>query len=159
MVHASTISRILIWYQQAAGWNSGCSAGSRPSASDSEASISADEASLPPAGVNADADSERAPVEVPPTGFAVAQAPVSMGTFSIKDENLQAIIRNQVVLSELNNAAKLIDCFMGQDHSESSGSEPSGLYSHLGVWLQGEHSKTVKMLKARISVLSVALQF
>jgi hypothetical protein len=35
------------------------------------------------------------------TGFAVAQVPVSMGTFNIEDENVQDAFRNQLVLSEL----------------------------------------------------------
>lgn len=144
MVHASTISRILIWYQQAAGWNGGGSAGTLPSSSDSSSS--------------SDSGSEKSPMQVPPTGFAVAQVPLSMGTFRIEDENLQAVIRNQLVLSELKKAAKLIECFICQDFSETSGCGVTGLYSHLGVWLQGEHSKTVKMLRDRISDLNEALQ-
>ncbi|TVY56143.1 Aflatoxin biosynthesis regulatory protein, partial [Lachnellula cervina] len=88
MVHASIISRILIWYQQAAG-----STGSNAIAASSP-SGSASPSSFPPSEATTDADTASLPMLVQSTGFAVAQVPVSMGTFSIEDQNLQAIIRN-----------------------------------------------------------------
>jgi len=91
------------------------------------------------------------------TGFAVAQVPVSLGTFNIEDQNLQAAIRNQLVLSELKNIANLIERFKFQDYGESSDQGVASLYSHLGVWLQSEHSKTVRILRARLNELNRTL--
>jgi len=154
MVHASIISRILIWYQQAAGW-SGCSAWeTRPSAV---------ETSPPPGNESSssqsssEVDAASPPTLVQSTGFAVAQVPVSMGTFSVEDENMQDIFRNQLVLCELKKAANVIDLFTPQQLDECSANGVSGLYSHLGAWLRSEHLRTVRMLKARLSTLNKTL--
>ncbi|TAQ86952.1 hypothetical protein B7494_g4724 [Chlorociboria aeruginascens] len=113
MVHASIVSRILIWYQQAAGWTDRA------------------HSSSPIAGTNTTSSSSLTQA----TGFAVQQVPVSIGTFSIEDQNIQAAFRNQLVLSELKKMASLIDIFISQDSSESSANGVGGLYSHLGTWL------------------------
>ncbi|TVY23141.1 Fusarubin cluster-specific transcription factor [Lachnellula hyalina] len=126
MVHASIISRILIWYQQAAG-STGCNAMAASSPSGSASSSSS-----PPSGATTDTDTASSPMLVQSTGFAVAQVPVSMGTFNIEDQNLQAIIRNQLVLSELKKTADLIDRFTSHNYDESSGQGVTSLYSHLG---------------------------
>jgi hypothetical protein len=84
MVHASIISRILIWYQQAAGWTGSNSGGPLPSASASSASSSdVSSSSLPPSAIGASAGTAKAPTLAQSTGFVVAHVPVSMGTFSI----------------------------------------------------------------------------
>ncbi|KAF4627982.1 hypothetical protein G7Y89_g10170 [Cudoniella acicularis] len=114
MVHASIISRILIWYQQAAGWTGSSSSGPRPSTSSSPAP--------PPSGTAAGTSTSSPPTLVQVTGFAVEHVPVSIGTFSIEDQNVQANFRNQLVLSELKKTANLIDMFMSQDLGESSAS-------------------------------------
>ena len=93
------------------------------------------------------------------TGFAVAEVPVLMGTFNIEDQNLQAVIRNQLLLSELKKTGNLIDRFISQDYGESSGHGVTSLYSHLGVWLQSEYSKTVRILRLRLSALNKTLEF
>lgn len=158
MVHASIVSRILIWYQQAAGWTGSNSGGAPPDAlASSSPSSSASSSSSPPSGATADTETASSPMLVQSTGFAVAQVPVSMGTFNIEDQNLQAAIRNQLVLSELKKAATLIDHFTSQDYGESSDNGVTSLYSHLGLWLQNEYSKTVKILKARLSALNQTL--
>ncbi len=159
MVHASIISRILIWYQQAAGWSGSNSEGLPLYAlAASSPSGSASSSSSPPSGATADTDTANSPMLVQSTGFAVAQVPVSMGTFNIEDRNLQAAIRNQLVLSELKKTANLIDRFTSQNYGESSDHGVTSLYSHLGVWLQSEHSKTVRILSARLSALNKTLE-
>ncbi|KAE9378971.1 hypothetical protein N431DRAFT_433980 [Stipitochalara longipes BDJ] len=159
MVHASIISRILIWYQQAAGWTGGSSWDSRPNAVDASppsSSVSSSSPSLS-SGAATDTNTESPPTLVQSTGFAVAQVPVSMGTFNIEDENMQDIFRNQLVLSELKKAANVIDLFTSQQPGECSANGVASLYSHLGVWLRSEHLRTVRMLKSRLNTLNKTL--
>lgn len=136
IVHASIVSRILIWYQQAAEWTG---SSSRPP---------------PPTGASATSPSSL----VQATGFSVEHVPVSIGTFSIEDQKVQAAFRNQLVLSELKKTAKLIDMFTSQDLGESSSSGVAGLYSHLGTWLRSEYSRTIRILKSELSALKEDLE-
>ncbi|KAF2476003.1 uncharacterized protein BDR25DRAFT_339898 [Lindgomyces ingoldianus] len=141
MVHASIVSRILIWYQQAAGWSSSSSSEPQPSASASLSApccmpSSSSSSSEPPSGMAADTSKASSASLVQATGFAVEQVPVSMGTFGIEDQNVQAAIRAQLILSELKKMANLIDAFTSQDSVESSAHDVAGLYSHIGAWLR-----------------------
>ena len=136
MVHASIVSRILIWYQQAAGWTGSSAWGPRPSEL---------------------ADSNPSSL-VQATGFSVEHVPVSIGSFSIEDQKVQAAFRNQLVLSELKKIANLIDMFTSQDLGETSSSGVAGLYSHLGTWLRNEYSGTVRILKDKLTALKVDLE-
>jgi hypothetical protein len=92
------------------------------------------------------------------TGFSVEHVPISIGTFSIEDQKVQAAFRTQLVLSELKEIAKLIDIFTSQDMSESSSGGVAGLYSHLGTWLRSEYSRTVRILNSELSALKEDLE-
>lgn len=143
MVHASIVSRILIWYQQAAGWTGSSSWGPPPA--------SMVNSSLPPS----DTGESSVPSLVKATGFSVDNVPIAIGTFNIEDENMEAVFRNQLVLCELGRTAELIDMFPSQDSGESlAASCVSGLYSSLAVWLRSEHLRTVEILKSRLGLLS-----
>ncbi|KAH8674614.1 hypothetical protein BGZ60DRAFT_404400 [Tricladium varicosporioides] len=159
MVHASIVSRILIWYQQAAGWTGSSSWGPRPSASvDSATSSRMSPSPSPqsPSRIVAGTSATSSPSLVQATGFDVEHVPVSIGAFSIEDQNVQAAFRNQLVLSELRKTADLIEMFKNtsQDVGESSTGGSTSLYSHLGAWLQSEHSRTVTTLRSRLRTLN-----
>lgn len=163
MVHASIVSRMLIWYQQAAGWTGSSSWGCRPSAlANSSTSCRVPSTSSPrsPSRIVAGTSTTSSPSLVQATGFAVEHVPVSIGAFNIEDQNVQAAFRNQLVLSELKKAADLIEIFknISQDSDESSPSGSTGLYSHLGAWLQSEHSRTVKILRSKLRTLNETLE-
>jgi hypothetical protein len=161
MVHASIVSRILIWYQQAAGWTGSSSWGPQPSglvASPTSRPVSPS-SRPPPRSIIAAGTSTTSPSSlVQTTGFSVEQVPILIGTFSIEDQKVQAAFRNQLVLSELKKTANLIDMFTSQDLGESSSSGVAGLYSHLGTWLRDEHSRTVRTLKSKLSALREDLE-
>ncbi|KAL2072897.1 hypothetical protein VTL71DRAFT_12240 [Oculimacula yallundae] len=124
MVHASIVSRILIWYQQAAGLASISASVSRPDALTSSHSSFSQESST---------DCECEPLSLSQTtGFTVDHFPLSYGAFEVDDENMQAAFRNQLVLSELKKVAGLIETFTSQELAEGG----SALYLHLGTWLQ-----------------------
>jgi hypothetical protein len=156
MVHASIVSRLLIWYQQAAGWTGSSSWGARPSTiAEPSCRVSS---SASPMQQDTGTSTTISPSLVQATGFAVEHVPVSMGSFSIEDQNVQAVFRNQLVLCELKKTAKLIDIFISQDSGESTASGLAGLYSHLGAWLRSEHSRTVRILRSRLSALNEKLE-
>jgi hypothetical protein len=154
MVHASIISRILIWYQQAAGWTGDNSRWRRPSALAASSTSSSMFSSSSPRSRTADSDTSSPPSLVQTTGFAVENVPIVMGTFNIEDQIVLAAFRNQLILSELKNTVNLIDLFTSQDSCESSTNGVATLYSALGAWLRSELSRTVQMLKSRLSELN-----
>jgi hypothetical protein len=158
MVHASVVSRILLWYQQAAGWTCSNTWLSPPLAlASSPTSSSASPSSPSPYETTTDTDTTSTPTLAQSTGFVVEHVPVSMGIFSIEDQNVQAAFRDQLVLSELKKTASLIDLFAPQVSCESSTNGVAGLHAHLGAWLRGEHSRTVKVLTTRLSALNESL--
>lgn len=150
MGHASIVSRILIWYQQAAGWTGSSSWGAR-STTLSGASTSSSSPRSPPMVDHA----RNQPSLVQATGFSVEHVPLSIGRFSIEDENVQGAFRNRLVLSELKRIEELIKLFTSQDEGFSSASMPS-LYSHLGTWLQSEYTRTGTILRTRLRTLNEA---
>jgi hypothetical protein len=153
MVHASIISRILIWYQQAVGWSSNSTRSTWTSTSasaDSSTSRNMSPSSPLPAMAATGTGAATLPTLTQSTGFAVAQVPVTVGTFSVEDRNLQVALRGQFVLSELKKAASLIDLFSSQDSAESGVSCVASLCSYLGAWLRSEHSKIVRILRSRV---------
>ena len=157
MVHASIISRILIWYQQAAGSGSCEPRFSALATSSLSGGVSSSSPSRSEATV--DVDTSRVPTLVQSTGFTVAKVPISTGTFIIEDENVQNLFRNQLVLSEVKKAANVIDLFTSHDSGECSANGVASLYSHLGTWLRSEHLRIVGMLRARLSALNQTLDF
>lgn len=148
MVHASIVSRILIWYQQAAGWTGRVSPSSSSSSSPSPPPLSETEAG---------ASALHLPSLAQTTGFTVADVPVSMGTFSTGDQMVQAAFRDQLILGELKMTAGLIDMFISQDSGESANGV-ADLYSHLGIWLRSEHSRTVRLLRSRLGALNQTIE-
>ncbi|KAK3317008.1 hypothetical protein B0H66DRAFT_562623 [Apodospora peruviana] len=146
-VHASIVSRILIWYQQTAGWTGSSSWGPQPPSQSATHSAAADSK----------------PSLVQATGFSVEHVPVSVGTFNVEDQNIQAAFRVQLVLCELKKMAGLIDMFFTQD--QDSGPEGvygrggvASLYAHLGTWLRNEHGRTVRILKVRLRAFNENLE-
>lgn len=149
MIHASIISRILIWYQQAAGWTCSISSASRPHVpldTTERFSGSTSPSSTPNEVAGLDTPSLQTLPQT--TGFVVADVPAALGTFSIDDQRMQGAIRNQLVLSELSKMSTLIELFGSHFSVESSNNGMASLYTYTAAWLQTEYSKTVRHLKA-----------
>jgi hypothetical protein len=148
MVHASIVSRILIWYQQAAGWTGTSSESRLSELTDSSRGKNSPQMSSKTyntAPMNMQSLSQF-------TGFVVAQVPILMGSFGV-DQNLQAIFRYRLILSELNKVSDLIDQFISLNSYECTAIGLADLYPHLGRWLRCEHSRTVKFLESRLGAL------
>ncbi|KKY35155.1 putativelike c6 zinc cluster transcription [Diaporthe ampelina] len=167
MLYASITSKILMWYQLAAGcakpapatatatWDSfpppGSSRRHQPtpplSASSSPAATSAAPAS--PVGAGAQAHKGG--------GFVVTPMQFSAGAFSVDDEAAQEALRTQLLLSELRKAGNLIDllCLQGgsggragEAAAATAPGEVSDIYSALGTWLKCELNRTVGSLQS-----------
>ncbi|MCJ1366859.1 hypothetical protein MMC16_005989 [Acarospora aff. strigata] len=136
MLYASITSKILIWYQVAAGI--------KTSAFSSKAA-----AAPVPSAANG---STASPSEM---GSTVALMPITIGAFSLDEED-QESLRRQLLLSALRKAGQLIDTFMTR-HSEA-GDDLDGavgdLYATLGGWLKSELLRTIREMKqgARVGV-------
>ncbi|KAK3995117.1 hypothetical protein QBC44DRAFT_356804 [Cladorrhinum sp. PSN332] len=149
MVHASIISRILMWYQQAAGWASGSSGSTAREFIDlDDNGASGTFPSLARLGRDAD-DLTRA------TGYVVIAVPPSLGTFGIEDENMQARIGNQLILSEVEKMSGLIEVLGSHIpfNSSSPGNSVTGMHALVAAWIRKEHSDLVNYLKVRCAAL------
>lgn len=175
MLYASITSKILMWYQLAAG----CS---KPPAA---AATTATWDSFPPLGSHhhhhqptppLSASSSPAATSVTPAASPVGTTPTtagahhrsgsfvvtpmqfSAGAFSVDDEAAQEALRTQLLLSELKKAGNLIDllCVQGGGNcgrageaaaaAASPGGEVTDIYSALGTWLKCELNRTVGSL-------------
>lgn len=171
MLYASITSKILMWYQLAAG----CA---RPTAT-----TTATWDSFPPLGTShhqptppLSASSSPAATSVTPAASPVAAArqahhqggggggggrfvvtpiQVSAGAFSVDDEAAQEALRTQLLLSELKKAGNLIDLLCMQGGGGRAGEtaaapvgEGTDIYSALGTWLKSELNRTVGSLQS-----------
>lgn len=175
MLYASITSKILMWYQLAAG----CA---RPAATttatwdsfpplDGNGSSHQHNQPTPPMSASSSpAATSVTPATSPITahkganpgaaGFVVTPMQFSAGAFSVDDEAAQEVLRTQLLLSELRKAGNLIDllCMQGGSNSgrpgESTaaaavpGGEVTDIYAALGTWLKCELNRTVGSLQS-----------
>lgn len=135
MMHASILSRILMWYQQAAE--------PIPELDPSSTSNSTP-GTLTASSSDTSEDLTKA------TGFAVIDTPATLGTFSIDDSRLQVDIRNQVVLAELEKMSELIDLFSSHfTNAGGGGYGVAALYAHATGWIKDEYIRITQDLRDR----------
>ncbi|KAI0601611.1 hypothetical protein F4775DRAFT_405652 [Biscogniauxia sp. FL1348] len=169
-LYATILSRILHWYHQEAS-SSKSSARSPPS----EASIRA--GMSPPSSVfgsvcrspsswlsaATSTTNTTASGSSTPSG-AVARVPdmaptqMSMGCFSIDDQQVQTALRIQLLLGEMKRISCLIDAFTSRGSSGMDGptrGSVDALYKSLGSLLGGEHSSIVEMMRTRLKEVSI----
>lgn len=143
MLYASIVSKILMWYQLAAGctkpttsWDYLAALGSQPTPPLS-ASSSPSMAFVQPGS----------PV-VQSNQFVVTPMQFSVGAFSVDDESAQDALRKQLLLSELKKAGNLIDLLSIHGRDELATGEVNDVYSALGTWLRCELNRTISSLKS-----------
>ncbi|KAJ0110258.1 hypothetical protein J7T55_000691 [Diaporthe amygdali] len=153
MLYASITSKILMWYQLAAGcarpntattatWDS-----LPPLGSQTTPPLSA--SSSPSATCVSPASPVAAAAAAAQKGFVVTPMQFSAGAFSVDDEAAQEALRRQLLLSELKKAGNLIDllCLQGRGETAAPG-EVNDIYSALGTWLKCELNRTVGSLQS-----------
>ncbi|KAF7551410.1 hypothetical protein G7Z17_g5014 [Cylindrodendrum hubeiense] len=143
-LYASIISRVLLWYQQAAGYTQNASWGH-----------AIPDCSLGMGGAKgADAGAQYT------TGLAVAPAKMAIGTFNVDDLRIQTALKIQLLSGEMGRAGRLIDQFNslnagGQCRTdESNFGSIDRLYQSLHSWLRGEHSRIANMMRLKLRELN-----
>ncbi|PVH91002.1 hypothetical protein DM02DRAFT_478492, partial [Periconia macrospinosa] len=131
MLYSSITSKILTWYQIAAGV--------KPAAIFPSAPPSLSDASSPSSSVFA------SPLPTPGaehTTFDIQVKPLKIGVFEF-DEEQQAMLRRQVVLRELKKCGTLVDALVDWKGEGGKPAQSEFLYDVLGTWLKTELLKTL----------------
>lgn len=172
MLYASITSKILMWYQLAAGCSTRPAAASwdyfsaslggggfglqqtqptpplSASSSPSLAFVQPPTSSGAAAHANTSSSSSSSPVITQTNQFVVTPMQFSVGAFSVDDESAQEALRRQLLLSELKKAGNLIDLLSVQGRDELATGEVNDIYSALGTWLKCELNRTIAFLKS-----------
>ncbi|KAI0123644.1 hypothetical protein BJ170DRAFT_639895 [Xylariales sp. AK1849] len=175
MLYASIVSRILLWYQQAAWSATSTSTSAGTSSLPSTPAILAAQDPmllLSNSAMLKTFDAEAA--DDNSSGVSVLPTPVMVGTFQSDDRNLQTALTNCLLLSELRKVGSLIDSFIsigtGTSNSQTTGDAcPTGeefrtgvadasLFASLGTWLRTEHGRIVQKARSGLSVLDENLR-
>ncbi|KAH6645458.1 hypothetical protein BKA67DRAFT_113096 [Truncatella angustata] len=167
LLHASIISRILIWYHQGLSYSSSSSHTSSPSLIATALNTAVSPTNL----------LHKAPGMSPPSPWSTStvvsntstggsstptkmqgSTQVAMGSFITDDERVQASLRIQLLLSELTRLAVLIKDFASRgskaiDVSASGTINP--LYHSLGSWLLSEHASIMEIMRSRLMDFSI----
>ncbi|KAK4464790.1 hypothetical protein QBC42DRAFT_317632 [Cladorrhinum samala] len=148
MIHGSILSKILIWYQQAAGLQ--CSSDCLNPESRGLVELTG----MTPSGTFPPSRSDRASNDLAQTtGFIVTAVPASLGTFGIEDHKMQAKIRNHLILSEVEKMSSLVQLFESHISFDSPGSSAAGLHALTTAWIRKEYTDLVTFLKTERSSL------
>lgn len=145
MLHAAIVSRILMWYQQAAAASTSLAPGSTSSTS---ADDTGNATTCPTTTDSIGKDSTKNLTQT--TGFVVINTPPALGTFVIEDPKLQATIRTQAVLAEVEKMSDLIQLFTSHFAAMSSGGARAGvamLYAHAAAWIKDEYVRLLDDLR------------
>ncbi|KAK5989546.1 hypothetical protein PT974_11073 [Cladobotryum mycophilum] len=139
LLHASIISKIMLWYQQAAG------------CAESTSILSAT-----PAGVFGTGSGTSTPPLAHSTEVAVEPARMVIGTFNVDDQNIQTALKIQLLSGEMKKAGRLIDqltsynCDTQNPVQESGATDVNGLDKCLDSWLRVEQTRIVNMMRSKL---------
>ncbi|KAK2813664.1 hypothetical protein FQN50_000062 [Emmonsiellopsis sp. PD_5] len=141
LLYAAIISRILTWYQQAAGCTKNAirNPSTAPSTSDTS-------------WVKGTSESARSP------GPSVAPAKMVVGSFDVDGLREQTAIKLQLLSGEMRRAGHLIDQFIlhnsaGQCRTDDG--DVHSLYQSLNSWLKRDHLRIASMMRTELRELSI----
>jgi len=132
MLYSSITSKLLTWYQIAAGVNVTASARAPPSLSSGSMSPASSGFSSPLS----------TPASETEMAFNIALQPLQFGVYQF-DEAEQQRLRRQVVLRELKNCGQLVEA-LANWRGDGASEQGEFLYDVLGAWLKSELFKTVQ---------------
>lgn len=158
---ASTISRILTWYQQAAV----CMP--TPQQQQHQQQAPAPQGAFGTMCPSPSLPSPTSSGDVPPSTWsgsatsspAVAPAKMTVGSFDVDDLPVQAALKMQLLLGEMRRAERLISQFSAVNSTRGMAEDSTtggfdGLYQHLDAWLRAEHAKITNMMRCRLRELN-----
>lgn len=132
MLYSSITSKVLTWYQIAAGVKPA-------SALTSTSPIS------PALSLSSSVSNFSSPLSTPTStssAFGIQAQPLKIGLFEFDEEDQEAL-RRQVVLRELKKCSALVEA-LANWRSDSAAEQAEFLYDVLGAWLKSELFKTVR---------------
>jgi hypothetical protein len=132
MLYSSITSKLLTWYQIAAGVNVTASARVLPPLSSGSMSPASSGFSSPLSTSSSETE----------MAFNIALQPLQFGVYQF-DEAEQQRLRRQVVLRELKNCGLLVEALASWSGDGAAG-QGEFLYDVLGAWLKSELFKTVR---------------
>lgn len=135
MLYSSITSKLLAWYQIAAGVNVTASARAPPSLSSG---------SLSPASSDF-SSCLSTPASETDMAFNIALQPLQFGVYQF-DAAEQQRLRRQVVLRELKNCGQLVEA-LANWRGDGASEQGEFLYDVLGAWLKSELFKTVQEIE------------
>ncbi|KAJ5698621.1 hypothetical protein N7462_000626 [Penicillium macrosclerotiorum] len=174
LLYASNISRVMLWYQQAAACTSSPSWRQASLTPDATSQNTSPAASSPDyssgSGTGSTNWSSMGTHSTFHTGattggthseMSVTTAKMAIGTFDVDDLRVQTALKIQLLLGEMRRASQLIDQFVtshGAGH-QCRDDEPNfggldTLYQSLDSWLRDEHSRITNWMKARLRELN-----
>ncbi|RYP66676.1 hypothetical protein DL771_007675 [Monosporascus sp. 5C6A] len=170
-IYASVIARVLLWYCREAGCsrspprNAPSDTAVLPGVSPSEplfGSLCRSPSSWPSGVADTANTTSVSGSSIPPNMPApvpdLGPTQMTMGTFSIDDQRVQAALRIQLLLGEMKRIGFLIDAFTSRSSGgmdESTSGNVDTLYKSLGSWLAGEHSSIVKVMRSRMKEVGI----
>lgn len=158
LLYASIISRIMIWYEQAAT----CS--QRASWSPEVAAADTVLCHLSPSGYmtgslsswsssTVNTGSAGTPTLTGATAIAVTPTHMTMGSFDIDDKQVQTALRTQLLLGEIRRTSHLIQLFASRSSSDIDEFTFGGvdsLYKSLSSWLRIEHVRITDIIQSKL---------
>ncbi|KAH6880099.1 hypothetical protein B0T10DRAFT_565871 [Thelonectria olida] len=172
MLYSSIVSRVLLWYQQAA-----CNVSTTGVSSSFPPMLAglATQDTLPSLSTSTTLKAFDAGTGDDSSSVSVLPTPVTVGSFQSEDRRVQTALTNCLILSELRKVGSLIDSFisLGTAASDlqntgdacpaagefSANMVDANLFASLGGWLQTEHRRIVRKARSGISVLDENLGF
>ena len=176
LLYASVISQVLVWYQQAAGCTQSALGNpatmtldtasqnvdlsdSSPSSGSGSAGESSAWSSTAASAVSSGGATGTLTL-THPTGLDVAAGKIAIGSYIVDDLRVQSALKIQLLLGEMRRAGRLIDQFTSHNTSgqclfdENAIGGVHTLYRSLDLWLRGEHSRIVNLMRANLGVLN-----
>ncbi|KAL4898274.1 hypothetical protein BDV59DRAFT_166556 [Aspergillus ambiguus] len=179
---ASSIARVLAWYQQAAActpspaWSEACPAlestsqqvssakpitGSDSGFSSSSSSVLASSSTMWADATTTDNSRMKSSGGNSASSSTRSEMPVmpartTIGSFNVDDQSVQSALNIQLLLGEMRRAAGLIDQFIAWHGpgDQRLGDGVDGLYQSLDLWLRKEHSRIVETMKSMLQRLN-----
>jgi hypothetical protein len=133
MLYSSIVSKLLTWYQVAAGVNVTATAAAPPSFSSGSTS---------PASSVSFSSPLSTPISDTDMAFNISLQPVQFSVYQFNEAEQQRL-RRQVVLRELKNCGQLVDA-LANWRGDGASEQGEFLYDVLGAWLKSELYKTVQ---------------
>ena len=176
LLYASIISRILIWYQQAAGYSESASWSPTNMTLDTASHHGSLTESLAKSRTGSRAGSwtwsntaastfstgsaiSASSLEIS-NGLAVTPAKMAIGTFHVDDLRVQAALKIQLLSGEMRRVGHLIDQFTSLNSSghgladEYAFGGVDNLFQNLESWLRDGHSRIINMMRSKLRELN-----